>query len=146
MMQPQTRTVPGFMERSVPARVACRAGTVAMQKAQLGRKFFHLRKVAREDALAQRLDRLGSREAAPPGDADAARRHRPRERQDADQLARAAARAGGGRRQHRDADAARHHLAYGLERAALERPCERASLLRSHGMADLEHLVAEAVP
>jgi hypothetical protein len=31
MMQPQTSTVPGFMERSLPACDACRVGTVAMK-------------------------------------------------------------------------------------------------------------------
>src|SRR5947199_7409588 len=107
-------------------------------------ELLHLRQVAGEDRLAQRLDRFGARKAAPPGERDAPHRRRPREWQDADQVARAA-RADGSRRQHRDADAARDHLADRLERSALHGAGDRVALARAHAVADLEDLVAEAM-
>src|SRR3989454_11142034 len=107
-------------------------------------QLLHLRQVAGEDRLAQRLDRFGARKAAPPREGDAPHRHRPRERQYADQVARAA-RADGSRRQHGDAYAARDHLADRLERSALHGAGDRTALAQPHGVADLEHLVAEAM-
>src|SRR6266513_3764522 len=107
-------------------------------------ELLHVRQVAGEDRLAQRLDRFWARKAAPPSEPDAPHRHRPRERQHADQVARAA-RADGSRRQHGDADAARDHLADRLERSTLEGAGDRIALARAHGVADLEHLVAEAM-
>src|SRR5687767_8980723 len=81
MMQPQASTSPGFMDASLTGRVACRTGTLRMKKTQSGSKLLHLRQVGGEDRLAQRLDRLGTRKAAAPGEADAPRRRRARERQ-----------------------------------------------------------------
>src|SRR5262245_17371639 len=75
MRQPHARTTSGvrqvctFISGSVPARTACRSGTVGMKKARSGGDFFYLRQIASEDRFPQRLDRLGAREAAPPGEA-----------------------------------------------------------------------------
>src|SRR6476646_11671230 len=108
-------------------------------------QLFDLRQIAREYRFAQRLDRLGPREALAPGEADAARGRRAREWQDADEIARAAVAIDRGRRQDGDADAACDHLPDGFERAALDRARQRIAVARAQRVAELEHLVAKAV-